>query len=102
MEFLGSQVWWGLVAGASFIFALWFRFGASRKSGNTHQIGRLAYFALVTYAFMANDWTGGVAICLVSSVIGQFVPPLLNRMWVRPLAEAQTHTSASVRSVEPL
>ena len=90
------------MAGASFVFALWFRFGASRKSGNTHQIGRLAYFALVTYAFMANDWTGGVAICLVSSVIGQFVPPLLNRMWVRPLAEAQTHTSASVRSVEPL
>jgi len=72
-----------------------------------HQIGRLGYFALVTYAlvtyaFMANDWTGGVANCLVSGLIGQFVPPVLNRMWVKPLAEAQTHTSASVRSVEPL
>ena len=63
------------MAGASLIFALWFRFGASRKSGNTHQIGRLAYFALVTYAFMANDWTGGVAICLVSGGLVNLCPP---------------------------
>ena len=78
MEFIASPVWWGLVgpvAGASLIFVLWFRFGASRKSGNMHQIGCLGYFALVTYAFLANDWSGGVAICLVSGLIGQFVLP---------------------------
>ena len=56
-----------------------------------HQIGRLGYFALVTYAFVANEWSGGLAICLVSGLIGQFVPPVLTKMWVKPLAEAPTH-----------
>lgn len=102
MEFLASPLWWGLVAGASLVFAVWFRFGAPKKSGNIHQIGRLGYFALVAYAFMVNGWQGGVAICLVSGVIGQLMPVFVAPLWIKPVADAPTRRLSDIRSVEPM
>ena len=102
MEFLASPVWWALVAGASLVFAIWFRFGARKKSGNIHQIGRLGYFALITYAFMVHGWPGGVAICLVSGLIGQLLPVFVAPLWVKPVADAPTHTLSDIRPIEPL
>ena len=102
MEFLVSPVWWGLVAGASLVFAIWFRFGATKKSGNIHQIGRLGYFALIAYAFMVNGWPGGVGICLVSGVIGQLLPLLVAPLWIKPVADAPTHRLSDIGPVEPL
>ncbi len=102
MEFLASPVWWGLAAGASLVFAIWFRFGARPKGGNLRQIGRLGYFTLVVFAFLINDWQGGVAICLVSGVVGQLMPAFLAPLWIKPVAESPTHTLSELRPVEPM
>ena len=102
MEFLASPVWWGLVAVASIVFSIWFRWGARKKSSNTHQIGRLSYFGLVAVAFYIGDWPGGVAICILSGVIGQFLPPVLGSFWIKPLSETPTRTLSPSRPVEPL
>ena len=62
MEFLASPVWWGLVAAASFVFAIWFRWGARQKGGIVLQIGRLGYCALVALGFVIHGYTGGVTL----------------------------------------
>lgn len=102
MEFLASPIWWGLLAAASIVFAIWFRFGARKKSGNVHQIGRLGYFSLVAVAFLFNDWPGGVAICIASGVIGQFLPVAFGSLWIKPVSETPTRTVSTPRPVEPL
>lgn len=102
MEFLASPVWWGLLAAASIVFAIWFRFGARKKSGNVHQIGRLSYFSLVAVAFLFNDWPGGVAICIASGVIGQLLPVAFGSLWIKPVSERPTRTVSIPSPVEPL
>ena len=102
MEFLASPVWWVLVAGASLVYAIWFRWGARAKGGNLQQIGRLGYFGLVAVAFYINDWPGGVAICIVSGVAGQFLPVAFGSLWIKPVSEAPRRTLSTPRPVEPL
>ena len=102
MEFLASPIWWGLVAAASIVFALWFRWGASAKSGNVLQIGRIGYFGLVALAFLFNDWPGGLAICLVSGLVGQLMPAALRPLWIKPVSETPTRGISIPRPVEPL
>ena len=102
MEFLASPVWWGLVVAASIVFALWFRWGARPKGGNVQQLGRIGYFSLAALAFMFNDWPGGVAICIVSGVVGQFLPGVVNQLWIKPVSELPTRTLSTPRPVEPL
>ena len=102
MGFLASPVCWGLVAVASLVFAVWFRWGARAKGGKVQQIGRLSYFSLVALAFLFSGWPGGVAICIVSGVFGQFLPAALGPLWVKPVSESPTRTLSIHRPVEPL
>lgn len=90
------------MAAASFVYAIWFRWGASKKSGNLHQIGRLGYFGLIAVAFYLNDWPGGVAICIASGVIGQFAPALIKPLWVKPVSETPKSTLTPRSPVEPM
>lgn len=102
MEFLASPAWWGLTAGASLVFSIWFRWGSRPKGGNLHQIGRLGYFTLVAFAFLINDWPGGIGICIASGIIGQLFPAFFGQLWIKPVAEAPTHRLSETRPVEPL
>ena len=102
MEFLASPVWWGLVAAASFVFAIWFRWGARQKGGIVLQIGRLGYFALVALGFVIHDYTGGVALLIASGIVGQIFPIFLRSLWIQPVSEAPRRPLSAPRSVEPL
>ena len=87
MEFLASPGWWALLAGASFVFAIWIRWGA-RAKGGLKKIGQIGYIILVALAFVIHGYPGGVALLIASGMVGQVFPIFLRSLWIQPVSEA--------------